>query len=151
MTRKTLAELFAASPGVPIKFGRLEVHPIYVKAVTSPTSLRIRFVAANPAVRQAVRVSVTGGSLRVDGEVGTDFVLWADTAPRVVNLQVDPTRPRATVKFWNAWEAEDGTMDAWLRDCGMVIESGKRGVTLRCSDGVGAPDFDDLVLEIEET
>lgn len=149
MPRKTFGELFAEARGGPIEFRGTEVHAIFELPVSAPTDLAVRFVSANSAVRQALRMGVVDGHVIVNGQQSREIVLWADTAPPRVRLQVVPTAERAVVSLWNAWEDESGAMQAWIGDCGMVIEAARRGVTLRCSDGLGAPDFSDLVVRID--
>jgi len=39
-------------------------------------------------------------------------------------------------------------MMAWLGNAGMLVETQDDAVILKCSDGVGSPDFEDLVVEL---
>jgi hypothetical protein len=49
---------------------------------------------------------------------------------------------------WNCWEV-NGVMHAWLGNAGMRVERTPNGaIQLRCSDGDGVPDFEDLVVRI---
>lgn len=53
-----------------------------------------------------------------------------------------------SLRIWNAWRDNDLTQ-AWLGNAGMRVIPGEGGsLTLRCSDGEGEPDFDDLVAEV---
>jgi hypothetical protein len=149
MARKTFGELFAEGRGGPIRFHGTEVHAIHEVPVALPTELALHFMSANPAARQALRIAVDGGHAVVNGQQLREVVLWADTAPPSVRIEVVPTGGRAVVKMWNAWEDNTGAMQAWLGDCGMVIEATRTGVTLRCSDGLGPPDFSDLVVRVD--
>lgn len=51
----------------------------------------------------------------------------------------------------NQWRRPDGVEDEWTNNAGMVVEESDRCVLLRCSDGIGAPTFDDLVAEVRLT
>jgi hypothetical protein len=44
----------------------------------------------------------------------------------------------------------NGVTHAWFGNAGMRVTAGEGGVIqLRCSDGEGEPDFDDLVAEVD--
>ncbi|MCE9637678.1 MAG: hypothetical protein K8T90_18415 [Planctomycetes bacterium] len=146
MTRKTFGELYAATRGGPIRYEGHDVHPAYEITTSAPIALDVGFVRASPTVRQALRVAVDGGTILVNGQQLRDVILWTDTAPPRQRLDVQPNGAQCRITVWNAWD--DGGMQAWIGDCGMLIEPTSTGVRLRCSDGVGGPDFDDLVVEL---
>jgi hypothetical protein len=50
--------------------------------------------------------------------------------------------------IWNSWSYE-GVDSSWLGNAGMLVESSATGYLLRCSDGLGDPAFDDLVVRVE--
>lgn len=55
-----------------------------------------------------------------------------------------------SVRIWNAWRDDAGTMHAWIGNAGILIEELPNKVTiLRCSDGFGGPAFDDLVVRLK--
>jgi hypothetical protein len=80
------------------------------------------------------------------------FVLWADTAPRHVEV-VAPARARKPVELvvYNVWRDEKyGTMMYAVNAAAMMIEQPHANEwTLACSDGWGLePDFGDLVVRL---
>jgi hypothetical protein len=149
MSRKTLGEQFADSRGGPISFRGLTVHSIHEIAIARRATLAVRFVDSTKHVVQGLRLAVDGGTLLVNDQTLLEIVLWEDTAPRRVRIQVTPTPPRCVVKMWKVWRDETGAMQAWIGDCGMVVEPTSSGVRLKCSDGADEAAFDDLVVRVD--
>lgn len=146
---KTLAELLAESRGAPIEHEGRQVHGLVRHSLAVPATLVVEFVRWAPGTRQALNLKVDRGSLTIDGRQARAFVLWNDTAPTRVVVDVRAEGSSCVVKMWNSWQDERGVEHAWIGNCGMVVEVGDGGLSLRCSDGVGGPDFDDLVVRIE--
>lgn len=125
--------------------------PLYsLYELPSDTSeLTIRFLSAKPQPPQGLRLKVRGGTFEVESATADDLIIWQDTAPAEVPIRIN-WRPRGTrsVRIWNAWRVNDVTQ-AWLGNAGMRVTAREGGVIeLRCSDGEGDPDFDDLVAEV---
>lgn len=148
MPPKTLGEQFADSRGGPISYRGVTVHAIHEIAIAGRATLAVRFVRFSEQVRQGLRLAVDGGTLLVNDQSLREVVLWADTAPRNVRVQVTSTGARCVVKIWNVWQDETGAMQAWIGDCGMVVEPTSLGAVLKCSDGLGGPTFTDLIAEV---
>jgi hypothetical protein len=113
------------------------------------TELTIRFQSAASKPRQGLRLKVRGGTLEIESRTSGDVILWQDTAPAEIHVRVR-WKPRGlrSLRIWNAWQVNDVTQ-AWLGNAGMRVTPSAGGVyTLRCSDGEGEPDFDDLVAEV---
>jgi len=146
MTRKSFGELYAASRGGPIRYEGLDIYPAYKFAAKTHLVLDVHFIRANTAIRQALRIAVDHGTILVNGQLLRDVIMWTDTAPPRERLEVRPEDAQCRVTVWNAWE--DGGMQAWIGNCGLLVEPISSGVRLRCSDGVGEPDFNDLVVEV---
>jgi hypothetical protein len=147
MPQKTFGELFMASRGKPIAYRDLTVHAAHELVLTSNAVLIVRFVRSNSGVRQALRLASKDVEMDFDGQLLKDAVLWTDTAPPAFRVGLAPKKQLGTVLAWNAW-MRDGCMDAWIGNGGMLIEKTADGFRLRCSDGVGEPDFDDLVVDL---
>lgn len=79
------------------------------------------------------------------------MLLWCDTAPDLVAVQVrQKPRARRSLKVWNVWRTGTDVTHAWLRNAAMQVEGEPtRRLTLRCSDGIGDPTFDDLIVKME--
>ncbi|MGH6614062.1 hypothetical protein [Sphingomonas sp.] len=75
------------------------------------------------------------------------IVLWADTAPRIVILEVHANDGVCQVK--NVWDTGDGTMHSWHNGAAMIIEETEFGRRYRCNDGNPNDDFDDIIFRLE--
>lgn len=144
----SLSKRLQDSKGAPVILddGRAAVA-IWQRQIAKMERVRIRRVSAVESPTQALRLMVDGGTLFVNGQQLTDVVLWADTSPSIVEMEVQPKKRRATLKVWNAWR-DDGVMQAWLGNAGMLVEDTAQGVLLRCSDGIGDADFSDLLVDL---
>ena len=147
MTGKTLNERLAESKGEPFEYEGLTVHGIYRCEVHPDDTLQVRFVRWNAMIRQGLQLKINRGRLLVNGQSSKSGVLWMDTAPEVVEIVCQPPKAGATLSLWNTWE-RDGIVHAWLGNAGMLVEQRDDAVVLKCSDGVGNPDFQDLVVEL---
>jgi len=147
MTGKTLNERLADSKGEPFEYEGLTVHGVYRRDVHQDDLLQVRFVRRTPTIRQGLQLKTNRGQLLVNGQSLKSGVLWMDTAPEVVEIVCHPPRPGATLSIWNVWERE-GIVHAWVGNAGMLVEQRNDAVVLKCSDGVGKPDFQDLVVEL---
>jgi hypothetical protein len=116
---------------------------------TDASELTIRFLSAKALRWQGLCLKARGGTFEVNSRVAADIVLWQDTAPDEVLVRIT-WKPKGarSLRVWNAWRA-NGVTQAWFGNTGMRVTAGEGGVfQLRCSDGVGDPDFDDLVAEV---
>ncbi len=84
--------------------------------------------------------SVLGGEARID-------IDCAD----VVELHVLPPVGGTTLRLWNAWDLV-GVEQAWTGNSGIIAEeletpeNARARMRFWCSDGLGDPSFDDLVM-----
>ncbi len=141
------------SRGQPISFEGKIVHPIWRISLAPGEGVAIRFVAWTPDVPQGLRMSLdtATGRLVVAGEEIREVVLWRETAPpRPIVLMPKARRRPQVLAVWNVWRGGGpSSCDAWIGNCGMIVEEAGATLSLRCSDGVGPPNFEDLVVEIE--
>lgn len=91
--------------------------------------------------------------MRANGVEAKHLTLWRDTAPRELLVSV-AKKGNAKLRIWNIWREPAGSYEitqAWLGNAGMRIESSGEGneTILRCSDGVGPVDFDDLIVSVK--
>lgn len=116
---------------------------------TSATRVGVEFSHRGSKLRQGIRLKIRGGDLEVNGVSGPDVVLWQGASLHRVDVLVRWTEHGArSLRVWNCWEV-NGVMHAWLGNAGMRVERVPGGVVvLRCSDGLGDPDFEDLVVEL---
>lgn len=145
---KTLAQLLADARGGPIKFDGAEVRSIFVRDVPTMAQVKVKILKSRETPTQALRIKLDKGTIRINGQDLTEVVLWADTAPAVVEMVCQPNGKIGKLKVWNAWRDDRGTMQAWVGCAGLIAEENGKTVLLRCSDGAGNPDFGDLAAEL---
>ncbi|QUQ63783.1 hypothetical protein [Kutzneria sp. CA-103260] len=135
------------SEGAAIDFDGVTVRLRHVvPAVAGGSRLVVEFEDYVDEPVQAVCCATSKGMFEVDGEKSRRLVFWADNSPRVVTATLTNRVP-AEVVLWNAWRRGADGIDAGLRYAGMTVtELGERHWRFRCSDGIGGPDFDDLVF-----
>jgi hypothetical protein len=113
--------------------------------------ITVQFEQVTPTRTQAIRIRVHGGVIDVNGEQLENVVFWSDTAPKTIEIAFRSTQAHlpVTVTIWNAWRDGMGSTQAWIGNSGMLVEQNADGSTiLRCSDGYGEPNFDDLVVSL---
>lgn len=149
-----LAERFMEAQGAPIEVdGQVAQMAYDWDPLDGPAKLEVRIETGSDRP-QGLRLKARDGDIVVADQVLDDVVLWSDTAPPVVTAELRPRSPKKPLKLrgWNVWRDEAGTMQAWIGDAGLVVETGEPGtVTLRCSDGYDEPSFDDLTARITLT
>jgi len=109
-------------------------------------SITINRLGASTTRAQALKLAVDKGNFRVNGILASTVAIWTHTSPETTVLEVVGRRARS-VDIWNSWSF-DGVDSAWLGNAGMLIGSDGATHTVRCSDGLGEPTFDDLVVKI---
>ena len=147
MTETSFSKRFAASKGEPIEYQGKTVSGIYRRMVHPDDLVQVHFVRSNPTVREGLSISIKKGMLVVNGQPIRDSIIWTDTAPAQFDILCKPPKSGAMLHIWNAWD-QNGILQSWLGNAGMLIEEVGESVILRCSDGLGEPDFEDLVVEL---
>jgi len=146
----TLATRFRASKGQPVKYENKLVHAMYTRNCILTGAIRIRFKSATKAAPQALCVKARKGALEINKIATRDIaVLWTDTAPNVVDV-IYRFKGKGEIRFWNAWKDSDGVQHAWIGNAGMLVSEQPGHTTLSCSDGIGDPEFRDLIVEISD-
>lgn len=144
---KTLSERFAEQQTNQIDLD----GPLYslFELPNDISEFTVRFVSVKSQLPQGLRLRARGGVMTVGSTTTDDLVLWRDTAPDTVQVKV-AWKPRGarSLRVWNAWRVREVTQ-AWLGNAGMRVSADEgRVFQLRCSDGEGGPDFQDLVAEV---
>lgn len=140
----SLSELFEQSGDDVIEWNGQQVHAVVRLPVSDKTRVRLRRLGSSRDRAQALKLSLNSGSLRVNGLSSPSVAIWSHSANEDVEIEVEGRRAN-TLTIWNAWSL-DGVDNAWLGNCGIVTQDHAGGTTMQCSDGVGAPDFSDLVV-----
>ena len=147
--KKTLAELFGEADGPTVRYEGKTVRSAVFRYVNESGQFIVRFIRAVPLPLQALRLHIDPGKLLIEDTESAQMLLRLDTSPQVVNVRYLPERNGSRIGIYNAWINEDGGVDAWLVNAGMLVEETGNKLLLRCSDGRGEPTFDDLIVEIE--
>lgn len=144
---QTFGELFIESKGAPINYDGNLVHAIYTRQIIPLTTVRTKRLNCSTIVPQGLMLTVSKGQLECSGQKSKKFVLWSNTGPvedRITYLGRNST----TLKIWNVW-MNARTMNAWIGYGGMLIDDSGSSVVFSCSDGVGEPDFSDLIMRVD--
>ncbi len=141
----TLAEAFAGGTRK-TKWQGGAVYSVYSISVKDGDVLTVTRTAASSQRAQALKLGVDRGNLRANGVLANTAAIWTPTSPDIVTLQVVGKRARS-IDLWNAWSLA-GVDTSWVGNAGMLIDADGSHFTVRCSDGLGEPKFDDLIATI---
>ncbi|EMN1927886.1 hypothetical protein RVV18_002285 [Burkholderia ambifaria] len=150
MTNVSLAQRFQEARAPEIEVDGREIYSLYeIDMSTGETVLSLNFVSNKKSTIQGIKIKASNCSVEVNNEILTDFLIWADHSPKHIPLNVTLKKGRkATLKVWNIWKHDD-VSHAWIGNAGMLVERADRHIEFHCSDGIGDPDFEDLVFTIE--
>jgi len=150
---QTLRDLFDIAGRGPIHFEGRELRASLVFDVTKNDKVNLRFQRATDSPVQGLGVECRKCELRIANTVAKNLALWTDTAPKEVLLEVVRAKPGATITIFNQWRDEKyGSTMYHLNNAAIeVVAQADGSVLLRCSDGWGEPDFDDLVVSLVRT
>jgi hypothetical protein len=111
-------------------------------------ALIFRFDRVNSPRRQGIWLG-TMGSLEIESETSPQFVLWHDTAPPEVRVEVFETD--GTLRFYNCFmEPPDPSHLAHVKGSGMVTDETSDGWTTYSCNDVGVPPvYDKLVFSVK--
>ena len=141
---KSLAQAFGSSRKT--KWQGKTVHSLLQLSVKEGDVISVTRRSASQKRAQAIKIAVDKGNLRANGLLMATAAIWTHNAPETVTLEV-VGRKAKSIDVWNSWSF-DGVDSSWLGSAGMVVGSDASSHTLRCSDGLGEPSFDDLIVTI---
>lgn len=112
--------------------------------------MKVTFLQSTAERPQALRVKAEGASLTANGITVNDAIYWTDTAPMSFDVAIEPSRGGGRLKIWNEWRNDAGVQHAWIGNAGMVVvpSAAASEILFKCSDGIGEPAFDDLVVQV---
>ncbi|MFG3521483.1 tetratricopeptide repeat protein [Nocardia nova] len=151
---RPLAERY---PGIePVDWRGLTVHPLYSQRLgAKPTVVRLSLRAAAPPsglLGLGIGLSVIDGSVMVRGSRLAGVDVWSDALAEGIDLRLSGTGPAAAYTLTPVWMTAAGAVESWTGNYGLVIERGSGAtMVLRCSTGVGEPDFGELVVAVTAT
>lgn len=154
-----LTTLFRQSGGAPVIYQGQVVQPSIWLPISLQQDIRLRVVKCTKTPVQGIQLVARAkrgkpGDARcqveIAGRTGTEFVLWTDTAPEVIPVRIVNALSGSQIGIWNVWRHPHyDTMLYGLNNAAIqVLSSAADYWLLGCSDGIGEPDFEDLVLEI---
>ena len=142
----SLASAFRNGNSRRTKWQGSTVHSVFELNVSDGDVVSIERLSASPTRAQALKLALDKGSFRANGLLLPSVAVWSHTAPAIVNLDVVGRRAHS-VDVWNGWSF-DGVDSSWLGNAGMIVDKLDDGFVFRCSDGLGQPTFDDLVVQV---
>jgi hypothetical protein len=140
-------EMFKKSAGKPIAYEGKMLAMMDDCPMEGAKTLRLVFEGCNAEWRQGVVLRFEG-KFRVNGQIiRRAIVLWQDTAPPTVDLEV--IGKASTIEVKNVWDVGDGVIHSWHNGAAMIVEPLPNGRRYRCNDGLADDDFDDIVFRLE--
>ena len=138
-----LAERFLQEGARSIDHDARVVHSAVPIDIPARCTISVHRLTARTDRVQVVNLRLEAGSLQVNGARGPALRLRADTAPERVTLIASADEP-TTLWVWNGW-IDQGLPQAWVGEAAIEHDLDGDRHTLRCSDGLDHPSFDDLV------
>lgn len=139
-------DLFMKSKGQPVEYAGETIQMVDRIPVFTGQKIRIVFEAVNSKWKQGVHLSIDG-EFAVNGQtVKKAVVLWEDTAPKEVTLEVKSKKGECLIK--NVWDIGDGVMHSWHNGAAMIVETTELKRRYRCNDGQPDDNFNDLVFTV---
>ncbi|NIF42986.1 hypothetical protein F3J14_19235 [Burkholderia sp. Tr-862] len=150
MTNVSLAQRFQEARAPKIEVDGRETYSLYeLDLFSGETVLSLDFVSNKKSTSQGIKIKALNCNVEVNNQILTDFFIWADHSPKHIPLNVTIKKGgKATLKVWNVWKHDD-VSHAWIGNAGMLVKRADRHIAFHCSDGIGDPDFEDLVFTIE--
>ncbi|MTE16863.1 tetratricopeptide repeat protein [Nocardia aurantiaca] len=149
-TELSLADRYDSAD--PVTWNGAQVYPLYSELVgASPTTVRLalRSVAPRPDVRSlGIGLAVDHGHVLLDGRQLRGVDVWSDAMAAGIELQVCPEEGDAAITLTPVWVDRTEATVSWIGNYGMLITRESTSTVLRCSTGVGPPDFGELVVEL---
>jgi len=151
-----LGTLFAQAKADSIVVDGRRIHGILRIRVEAPSLLKVRRLHASSDPVPGLRFAIRDGTATLEGQKLPNMVLWSDTAPAKVEINIVPKRKKiAEVMLWGCWRAYSGgqaVTEAWVLNDGMLIEQSDNTWVLRCNSGPNESlSFDNLIVEVNLT
>ncbi|WP_280276501.1 tetratricopeptide repeat protein [Nocardia wallacei] len=147
-----LAERYAGAEAVDLDGTR--VHPLYSEPLgADPVAITLTLHAAAPPaglLGLGIGLSVLGGHVALQGRRLRGVDVWTDAMAGGVRLEVCAAAPDASFTLTPVWMDAAGATESWTGNYGLLIDRTASGhPLLRCSAGIGPPDFGEMVVEVD--
>ncbi len=148
--RASLLNYFEALQADEIDWQGLTVRKAYRRVITREQVFDVEFLRATTDPVQRIVLGLQGGELELLDQRAKLLGVWRDTAPDRFGVRAIPASQDAVAELvvWNEWRLRNGSVLAHLGNAGIVTTETETSVELRCSDGEGEVDFDDLVVRL---
>jgi hypothetical protein len=140
-------DMFMKTAGKPIEYQGKTLVMFDDFPTEGARRLRLVFEECTSEWRQGVALRFQG-KVKVNGQIiRRGFMLWHDTAPRTVELEL--IGKIASIQVKNIWDVGNGVIESWHNGAAMIVEILPEGRRYRCNDGFADDDFNDVVFCIE--
>ena len=150
---RTLADRFRTQRTDRIRVDGIEIVSMAEVELPADSVLEVLVEDSRPDIEQSLRLLAKSGDditiVDADFEPAESILVLGETYPAFEVEFVGPEGGK--LQLWNSWILGDGE-HAWIGNSGIIVESlpvpegASSRMRLWCSDGLGDPDFDDLVL-----
>ncbi|MBW0281672.1 hypothetical protein [Shewanella xiamenensis] len=142
------SSLFVAAKGGAIEYKGRTLIMMDRYPVQHGRKFLLSLISSNSPWKQGIKLGAKG-AIYIAGQTLTKGVLlWEDTMPKEVVLQVDAKDSLLQVS--NAWDTGDGVTHSWHNGAAIYVEVEENGRRIyHCNDGHPDENFDDLVFSIE--
>lgn len=146
----SLTDLFKSAAGTSINVDGRQLHQNFSLQVSEDDLIVISFLRSSDRPVQGLAINAQHCHIQVADTRARKIALWLDTAPERVELRVLKAKRGASLSIFNLWRDEKyGSTMYRLNNAAMQIDAQQDEVFLvRCSDGWGEPDFNDLVFQL---
>lgn len=140
-------KLFRESKGQPVEYRGQRLCLADKFRVSPSDRLVVQFESATGRYRQGVMLKTKGRFVINDLEIRKAAVLWHDTAPASVAVEVHSEDGH--VLIYNVWDHGNGVTEYWHNGAAMIVDELEAGIKrYSCNDGYPDDDLDDLVFVV---
>lgn len=137
----------------PVRWQGQVVQPMFCEALgADPTVLSLTLRRAAPPAGVfgvGIAVSVLSGYVALADRRLRGVDVWTEAMSGGVEIELCGAGPDARFALTPVWLCGDGETVSWAGNYGVLVDRSPDGEpVLRCSTGVGAPDFAELVVEV---
>jgi hypothetical protein len=144
-----LAKLFQQSLGAPINVDGRELYAVLNKKSEGLKAIQIRRISSSTIPVPGLCLQGNGVQFLVNNQILKDVVLWTDTSPDFVKVNIVSGKKNGEIKIWNCWRDSLGVTQAWLGNAAMNVEEKSGVLKVSCNSGPNELKFMDLIFELE--
>ena len=142
---------FSTANGAPVIHNGIEIIRIDRIPVEKKFSGTVKLISTNSEWKQAVRLMVEKGKLKIEPDDSKGYFLWEDYL-RNSDVYFEGTTTKKELIVHNAWRnyifAGKRFTNYWQRGAAMIREINGNTRRYRCNDGHPDDNFDDIIFEV---